>query len=171
MSITTDHGTERGLADFESLTLHKMLPLFVQASVFVEDFDLDNHAGGDGFDGGLAETRLFSHAITVAGMLHIFSNASKDVYKALDSWSMLYDGLKILEPLVTHRDRMDKYVHTCLQGTVHDLKQFRVIAPHLYDKRWGEVHKFCSWLRHRLPVLRVTWDAARYKDSDRSAHV
>jgi hypothetical protein len=136
-----------------------MLPAFVQASSFREDFDI-----AAGWHVELGQTCVFRHALTIAGMLHIFSNATKDVYKVLDFWPMLYAGLKVLEPLVTHQDRLDKFMHTCLQGTAHDTKLFRKKAPHLYDKRWGEVHKFCLYLEPRLPIMEVTWDAAQFKD-------
>ena len=112
MSITTDLGTERGLADFETATAHCNLADYIVASAFDDDDD------GDGEQRVMPETRhLFADCLTVAGLLHIFSNASKDVYKIITSWGTFYESLKILEPLLTHRDRLDRYVHLCVEGS------------------------------------------------------
>ena len=90
------------------------------------------------------------------GMLHTFSNASKDLYKVLSNWDAVYKSLKTLEPLVTNKDRLKKFVYTCMANSPHPQHLFRSTANHLYDKRWGEVYQFCRWLRCRLPVLRDT---------------
>ena len=154
-------GTEKGIAEFEADDVHSMLPSFVTASAFVDGdggYEADAHEVGD-----YSGKHLFSHCLTVAGMLHIFSNASQDLYKIMSTWSSLYDSLKILEPLVTNRDRMQKYLYTCFAGTPHSKVLFRGVANRLYDKRWGEVYKFCSWLQPRLPISRDTWAPARYE--------
>lgn len=125
------------------------------------DNGVEASLGGGGVD--FRDQHLFGHCLTVAGVLHVFSNASKDLYKALNGWTSLYASLKVLEPLVTHKDRLRKYVCTCVEQSPHSTKPFRVIAPRLYDKRWGEVYKFCKWLQDRLPIMRATWDAARFE--------
>ncbi len=106
---------------------------------------------------------LFNKCLTVAGFLHVFSNASKDVYKVLTNWDTLYKQLKIIEPLVTNKDKLRKFVHTCVRPSPHSARAFNVTAPNLYDKRWGEVFKFCHWLRERVDIMRDTWDSRRYQ--------
>lgn len=157
MSITTDMGTESGISNFEASPC-KLLPAFIQAAAFQQDGGGDNH--GSTFS---MTDFLFKTCLPVMGMLHVFSNASKDLYKVLGTWSDVYKSLKILEPLVTNKDRLRKFVFTSLVGTPHAPEIFNSCANHLYDKRWGEVFKFCRWLLSRLPVLRDTWDESKFK--------
>ena len=157
VSITTDMGTEIGAADYQLRTIDEMLPPYVAATQLLEDGD------GDGYlsDASASCQHVFSNALTVAGMLHIFSNASKDVYRAVSYWPDLYAALKTPEPLVASKDRLKKFTFMCVDASVHDSAIF-VIVPHLYDKRWGEVFKFCSWAQRRLPVMIDTWDEEKF---------
>ena len=39
---------------------------------------------------------------------------------------------------------------------------FREPLPMLYDKRWGEVHFFCSKLSKKYTVIRMQWDERKF---------
>ena len=167
LSITTDMGTELGLADYECSSVQSVLPSFVVDSEMKLDV-MDPEAEQLAQDVSLSH--LFRSCITITGMLHIFSNASKDLYKSLSCWESLYRSLKAIEKLVTNHGRLRKYVHTCVANTDYDYddKIFQTVAPHLYDKRWGEVFKFGCWLieKRRLQVLQATWDKGLYAAAD-----
>ena len=153
-------GTESGVSNFEA-SPSKLLPGFVRAGAFEPD-------GGESaaeFSDPSKPEFLFTKCLPVMGMLHIFSNASKDLYKILATWEQVYKSFKVLEPLVCNKDRLRKFAHTCLADTPYPHALFSSVANHLYDKRWGEVFKFCRWLLSRLPVLRDTWDAAKFQVS------
>ena len=137
------------------------MPPYVTASQLREDGD-----EGDLVRAEASSGFLFRNCLTITGMLRIFSNASKDLYKVFAFWVQLHDCLKTLEPLVKNKERMKKYVHTCLEGTPHEHMRdmfTKRLAPHLYDKRWGEVFKFCVWLLPRIAILRETWSANKFK--------
>ena len=162
ISITTDMGTELGMGDYQCEAATNLLPNYVLDSVMMQD-------GMDTEGKPLLETSvrfLFNSCLTVVGMLHVFSNASKDVYKCLSCWGTLYTSLKILEKLVTSGDRLRKFVHVCVTPSPHDAGPFSCVAPHLYDKRWGEVFNFCCWLNdsRRLEILRATWDTRLFTE-------
>ena len=83
-------------------------------------------------------------------------------------WDGLYSSLKTLEPLVTNKERILKYRHTCTDGTPHEEKATELLtelAPNLYDKRSGEVFKFCRWLNARFRLFMATWCAAKYQQA------
>ena len=102
VSITSDLGVEVGVADFQCRP-DSMLPGYLA--------DARMEVDGDGGDmvGGLPDF-LFSSCLTIAGMLHICSNASKDVYRVVSYWSSLYESLKVIEALVTNKERVRKLV-------------------------------------------------------------
>ena len=143
ISITTDIGTEVGVGDYEDADIYSLLPAWILSSQFEADGDdgdgpaVMQTAVGDGF--------LFKHVITVAGMLHIFSNASKDVYRCLQCWEHLYDALKILEKLVSHPGRLRNFVKLCVDPSPFSGASFNMLCPHLYDKRWVEVYDSCCY--------------------------
>ena len=161
ISITTDMGTELGMGDYQDAKLVNLLPDFVLDSAFLPDgVEVDEAME---LIRGHCMDYLFRQVLTVAGVLHIFSNASKDLYRSLSCWSHLHKSLKVLEKLVTNKERMNKFIHKCLACFPFDGKDFKKLAPHLYDKRWGEVYKFCSWLEgDRIAILREAWNTSRF---------
>ena len=60
---------------------------------------------------------LFMSSLPVAGTLHIFANASKDVDRSLKLWNEFYKGLKTLEKLICYPSRVQRFISTCLRGT------------------------------------------------------
>lgn len=89
ISITTDMGVELGIGDFMAGRLTSMLPPFVLDALIEDDTGAELPQRCEEF--------LFSRVLTVSGVLHIFSNASKDLYRCLECWEDVYASLKVLE--------------------------------------------------------------------------
>lgn len=164
ISITTDMGTELGIGDYEDVSVNNLFPSWLLGSQLeVDGGDDEGQSFGQAIWGG---GFLFKHVITVTGMLHVFSNASKGVYQCLSFWDALYNALKVLEKLVSHPDRLRQFAEVCVVPSPFDRQLFKCPAPHLYDKRWGEVYLFCLWLvgeeYGRLRVFTQTWSAQKY---------
>ena len=93
ISVTSDMGTELGVADLLA-ELHARLQNYVKASSFQT-----GEEEGSGDVDEQARAFIFRNTLTVSGILHICSNASKQVYKCLTFWTDLYECLKTLEKL------------------------------------------------------------------------
>ena len=115
---------------------------------------------------GEGSTFIFKDVLCVAGALHIFSNASKQLYNRVQCWEGLYKALKTLELLFSNPSRFRLFVNRLVATSEHSTSHFRSRAPHLYDKRWGEVWKFCCWLSERADVIRAVWNEATYLPRD-----
>jgi hypothetical protein len=154
VSITTDLGTECKLADFECADIRKLQPRWIVDAEMVDD------TGESVF----TTPFLFKSALPIAGLLHIFSNAMNDVNRALENWDTFYDSLKIIEALVSVPYRLERFVTLCLIGGPLEAVKWKLEKkiPHLYEKRWGEVHSFCLRLNDILSILRQGWNQRTY---------
>ena len=151
LSFTTDMGTELQLNDFASIDFNKLLPRHVVNGKMETDGDDEVSTDLPWF---------FRCSLPVSGVLHTISNATKDLNKALKGWDKFYNDLKVLERLLCYPMRVQRLVAVCLRGTAFEPCAF-LFHKHmhgLYDKRWGEVSKFCFQLDSRLSVLRGAWN-------------
>ena len=74
-------------------------------------------------------------------------------------------GLKAVESLLSIPHRRERFTSLCVEGTHLAAQKWKLERPfiHLYDKRWGEVLKFCQEIMDVLPLLRSAWNTKRYK--------
>ena len=111
---------------------------------------------------------LFKNAIPICGMLHIFANALKDIDGVLSSWKCYHGMLKKVERLVSHPERMDRFVARCVRGSA--CEKFIPVCQRkvgvMYDKRWGEVHQYCRKLVDVWPVFVACWCPRKYIGED-----
>ena len=159
VSLCTDMGTERGLADFAKVNLRSLLPPWLGNTLLGCDTE-------DADDDSEFMPWMFSKSLCIAGVLHIFSNALKDVNTALQGWSDVYDKLKVVEKLICNPRRMQRFISQCLRGThmEHHEKKFQRRVNGLYDKRWVEVEQFCKRLQSIFIPLKLTFDAKKFKE-------
>ena len=164
VSLTTDMGTESGIADIEALTWENLMPPWLLRSQF--------ETGCDDDVDGIAETSpfIFRKVLCISGCLHIISNACKQVYQSLRCWESFYADLKHLEKLVSNPHKLRHYKECCVRPSCHHEKDFEKRAPHLYSKRWGEVWKFCCWLSTRLDAMRDTFDTSCFQVQERPSN-
>ena len=160
ISLTTDLGVESGVGDFQTIDTALLLPKWVRdAKMYDEMGDVEAEVS----------KHLFQHVLPVIGLLHICSNAMKQVNTVMEGWSRFYDLLKILEKLVTNPGLLSKFKANCVDGTPFErvgwVLDRRLSA--LYEKRWGEVHLFCVILKDMLQLLRRTFDVQKMTSNAR----
>ncbi len=68
---------------------------------------------------------LLRFALPVPGMLHIVSNLLADVHEGMLYWGTFHGQLKTLEKLLAHRPRRERFVQSCVRGTVFAPQEFR----------------------------------------------
>ena len=156
VSITSDMGTERGLSDYASVDFASLMPRYVVANKFDDDDDKSNDAAKPPW--------LFESSMPINGKLHILANTSKDLHKALPSFSTFYNELKHFERLLCSPMRTQRYIATCLRDSEMSDKArlFQQRVNGMYDKRWMEVHTFAAKLEERMAVLVSTWNEQKY---------
>ena len=117
---------------------------------------------GDRDGGG----HFLDHALQIAGVLHIFANCLKDIDSRLAHWNAFHGMLKTLEKLISIPERMQRLVATCVRGSAFDTPGYIHICQRrysiMYDKRWGEVHKYCIKVDRLMPILRQCWDEKKF---------
>ena len=154
-SFTTDMGTELAIGNLATSNLCTLLPRYVRANrMSIGD------GGADDADCVPTLPWFFQTAIPVAGVLHVVSNATKDLNKALLSWTKFYNDLKAVEKLICSPMRTRRLIATCIRKTDFEnmVPLFECRCNGLYEKRWGEVLQFCVRLDERLPTLVATWN-------------
>ena len=117
--------------------------------------------------------RFLPNAIPIYGTQHGVDNMTRSVHCGLGWWPNLHAGLKHLEAMLSRRDRRERFIWTCLRGTVYEYrtKDVNSFSQHLYEGRWKEVCMFIKHLKPILPALRHTFNARKYRtavDGDRS---
>ena len=74
------------------------------------------HTGGRRCEHSWAVAMVFASCLPIAGVLHIFANAAKDVDKALKHWDWFHGHLKHLDKLVSSTQRLQRLIPTCAWG-------------------------------------------------------
>ena len=76
-------------------------------------------------------------------------------------FSRFFDSMKVLEKLVSDRQRMKRFAATCIPVRHHADKMLRRIIHPMYDNLWVEVANFC------MPVLELWDQISHYWDSNK----
>ena len=87
-AFTTDMGPEKAIPTFVFSSETDMLPRWLRDSQMQSDVD-----EGDGTQ-MVNTSMLFPHAMPVLGLLHICSNAGRDIHRALPWWEVFHGHLK-----------------------------------------------------------------------------
>ena len=166
-SITTDMGTELGMAEFRCASVESLMPEWhperSHPRIFVDDT-------GDAVEpvedpDAAASPFLFHYALGIPGMNHICSNLAKDVDEKLGGWDDFYAQLKNVAAFLSDDQRRRRIWNFCLKGTAFDYaeKSFLADVEPLYEKRWNMVILFLQRVRPLLSILRSTWVRASYE--------
>lgn len=187
ISSTGDMGTELGIPDLSLEDHDGLLPGWMDRGSFsldIEGCDGPLQQGradelSDDVDGPLLmddaheeDTSadppppgyFMPNALTVAGMMHIVSNATQDMHVHMQHWPLFWKQLKVLESFLRCKERRDLYIWTCLTHTSFSNRasMFQYFRGSLYEDRWGEVISFMRRLPGLLRVLAATWDNRRF---------
>ena len=103
VSMTTDLGTEVGMAQFHQQSLNDLLPDWM-GDVFERDVESE---GADDRDLNV-DGSWMPNAFIIPGMLHVTSNLSKEVGMHLRGWDDFWKQLSNIEELLCKQDNKDK---------------------------------------------------------------
>ena len=163
VSVTTDMGTELGLAEFHSHDFRRLIP------PWFEPLDPQDDTGGllphqNVRQVSWSDAWLLAFAIPVPGMMHIISNLLIEVHEGLNLWSAMTAKLHEISKLLTITQRRERFIEKCLRGTPHEchVHLFDHEFDRLYDKRWFAVLQFLKSLKPVLAFLSASWNAGLY---------
>eukprot|EP00971_Amphidinium_carterae_P196920 3908398-Amphidinium_carterae.3 len=167
ISVTSDFGTEQGLAEFHTSKLSNVLAPWFNVSEVVTDGDSLQPVSEEQTDDALpawTQAWLLENAISVPGMLHIVANCLDDVHAHLPSWSLMFETLQVVESLLCYAPRKDRFVALCVLPSPRKWKAscFQRSFKALRTQRWNAAVEFVKEFKNVLPVLRVCWDQQKF---------
>ena len=163
VSITGDLGVEKGLP---------MLPPYRFSQLF-PDYQCGDIGDDEGF-GEAAPDELLSmrHILYCPGLLHVISNASKDLLQVTQHFKPVYDMMEAVTLWLHDKATRDHFVATCCSTPpfVH-LKPLFMAFPHtLVGWRWEHVWRAASALLDIKDALCSAWNADRMAGRFRDEH-
>ena len=159
VSVTTDLGTEAGITAYKAEDVQRLLPSWMLAEPLRDAEEAEPEV-----QPWRCRPSLLPRAIPVPGALHLMHNMNAELHHALEFFEQFWHGLKQLELLLSHRGRRERLLETCIRGSPLECQRhlFERGCGSLYEKRWGEVHRFCRALLNVFVQLRCAWDARKY---------
>ena len=180
VSVTTDFGTEQGLAEFQCTDLQKVLPPWVDLSpadplipeVALPDVaDPIRQVDEEGPALPLwATSFLLPHALSVPGMLHIVSNCLQDIHEHLDCWADIQSKLKVIESLLCFAPRRERFMELCVKRSSYKqhIHHFDRVFKRLYDQRWNAAINYVLQIMPVFKLLQACWDETKHKEGHSS---
>ena len=164
VSITTDMGTELGLAEWHTDDINSLVPEWIRPATMQDDtVVLEDRAA-------VAQrkwdtTFMLQWAMPIAGMMHITSNLLLEVHSNLKLFQPMSSKLEELGKLLCKPQRRDRFIRTCLVGTCYEPYEpmFQYEFTPMHDKRWFSVLFFMKRVVKVLPYLRDAWSPQRYQ--------
>ena len=193
VSHTTDLGVEHQLADFKTSNPLHLLPAWMQNNDMSDDLlDLQDLSQADDemtaqfgpslepsvdtiaaasvednpmyLEHCMQSQCFMDNALSVAGLQHLCHNLTQDVHEHMPQWNRFFDDLHVLQKLLAHPDRKERFIWSCIRDTpfADQEKQIKSFAARLYEPRWGAVVGFMRALQPLLNTLTNAWDALKY---------
>ena len=128
---------------------------------------IDDGEVGAEFDEAPTETSnsfLFENMVSVAALLHIFDNRSKDVHQALSSWAAFLIPFKAILSLLCNEGPRQAFVHRVLiNGGYHKYTHLfqRTLEQHS-EHRWNSVPMTLTWLLEVKDALIEVWSERKF---------
>ena len=159
VSVTSDFGTEAGLAEFHCSDVSRLMPDWLAPDVIEPDGVgiPDDDSGGPRRDPPAAEWGhrwLCKFALTVPGLMHIVSNLLNEVHGKLSYWPKFHADLKTLEALLAYQPRRQRFIQHCVVGTPLESQTHALdrVFSHLYEKRWHHVLVFAKQVHSTIGI-------------------
>ena len=178
ISMTSDMGTELGIADFRCNLMDikptwfsfmesdgiSAVPMATEPDFDHDDMSIEPGQGAQGSGATAALAPLLQNAMPIAGLQHIINNLNGETHTCLQHWPEMWQSLKNIEALMVAKYRRRHFIWTCvapnaMPGHKEKLERWQET---LYQNRWHEVLSFCRALQKTLPLLRLYWDEQRY---------
>lgn len=106
----------------------------------------------------------FTKSVYIPGMLHIVSNATNDLGKLMQWWSVYVMWLTQVCRLLSRKWLRKRFFATCLSSPDAAMHQetFKGFNAHVHTGRWGSVLSAVAELLRVQAPLRRFWSAARF---------
>lgn len=172
IAFTSDMGTELGLAEFQVPCIRAamapwMFPEQHGHPVLPVDEGLaDANADDDADCDPMQERPVFPRALVIPGVLHIFHNLSWKIDDSMPSFKKWLDGMKSVVTLMHYKQNREKFIDTCVRGSVFDTPRSPVNAglPSTTDWRWGSIVHVVTMVLPLKNVLQGTFDVSAMTD-------
>ena len=112
VSVTTDLGTEAGIAAYKAEDVQRLLPSWMLAEPLRDAEEAEPEV-----QPWRCRPNLLPRAIPVPGALHLMHNMNAELHNALEFFEPFWHGLKQLELLLSHRGRRERLLETCIMGS------------------------------------------------------
>ena len=168
VSVTTDLGTESGVADFHCFDIRTILPDWLTPQQIEMDCEVDEPpaaaAPAPEANPLWHQAWLCRNAIPIPGLLHVVSNLLNDVHDKLSYWQTFFAQCKSIVKLLAYQPRRERFVRMCILGTDHEVHRalFDAAFPDMYTERWHSVVEFCRSMADVYPRLRAAWSQQKY---------
>ena len=166
----TDYGTERSLGRIKKISIDKVLP-FLATAMQEEDFGAGQVQDED-FGGDMAKPEVdLTSSLDTPGMLHVISNATKDLKKSMTMYSDMVQNAKAVADLCRRKESCDRLIATCFSDSIGMVLQadIRAFHGHIYLERWGTVADCVPRLLKIRAALTSRWSIKKYNDGDVAA--
>jgi hypothetical protein len=161
IAITTDQGTEAGLADVPSIPLAQLLPQ-MKGEFDIEDDDGEIPIVNCNSDP--SQQFCFEFALTLPGILHIMHNLTSRILSNLTLWDWFLPLLKAVTKFLSRSYCIERFKAILIPEKLHDT--FAWMLDRSFDKvlewRWGTVFKVLTDIKLVEKVMRRFWDKNRF---------
>lgn len=168
VGVTTDRGTELGLANAEGGSVKRYLPNWAGSNKTVTA-----DAGAMDASSLLPEaeepsqTHLFTRALIATGFIHCIHNLEKDMDKHLKCVPDFLQKYKNLCYVLHRKDVLERFRTRCLPNTRFERADwlFTTLLPDQQEWRWGTIVKGLRHLVKREAVLQHTWCPVKFSNN------
>ena len=169
---TSDQGTERLLCQFPSMPLGELFR-WEDGPAAEEDEDMlpfpQEAAARPKVNEHVPALELGT-SLYMPGLLHIISNATKNLRQSMRDMDYFLKGLALVAQLLGKQHYRERYVNTCLnclpgpekQLYMDKLQEVKMAGVHVYENRWGTVVDAVFKVRDIAWILRETWSPEKF---------
>ena len=177
-SGTFDMGTEIGITDF--MTVDGAAGVLGAEYVAMGDDDLEPDRpplqvqAAEDHAPGIRSPYLFTHSVTIPGMLHILHNAEMDLHQAMPFWAEFHLQVRQVLKLFSHAGHHRSFIaKCCCEGGrwAHLKPQLDVMIPKVLESRWSTLIKALKALLPLEIPLKLVWVPDQWQRSRERADV
>ena len=153
VSMTTDLGTESGIAGMAGPSLKEILPPWFSdgdLQLDVDEAPAARNPQAHNFDQDEHLSDCFlPRAMAVPGLNHIVDNMCADCNRVMEGWDQWLAGFKPVVSLMHHNYLREKFIAVCIRNTRNSWMEsrFQKGLPKYAEWRWGSIvavlKKFC----------------------------
>ena len=182
VSVTTDMGTELGIADFVVPTIRSVLPRWM----YPDQHQLVVMPTGDGMEEGCVDMEdpdscdpavegevkhVFPRGLLVAGVLHVIHNLSWRLGRAMSYFDEWLCGMKAIVTLLHYRDNRKLFAERCVSGSRFDRAGRHAGlnrgCPSAQEWRWSSIVLTLKSILPLEPLLTSCFDTHKMRPRDR----